>query len=230
MPKRDNLAQEDNNKDSALRFPPDTAHGYGAPRAYAEDLHKSQSAKDAALLEGLRQNRPEACAALYDRFAPGIHRFAALRLSGDSQTAEDLVIQTLADAVRDIRRFNPRKSTLSAWLYGIARRRVQAEIRRRTMLKAVPLWAQIPIENLPQASDGRDLASEVVGRLEAQRLIAVMSVGLSDIEMEALTLSCVDQLSAREIGRILGRSERAVHSLLHRARRKAKERLAQDEG
>jgi len=36
----------------------------------------------------------------------------------------------------------------------------------------------------------------------------------------------VDDLSVKEIGRILGRSEGAVESLLYRARHKARERLA----
>jgi len=42
-------------------------------------------------------------------------------------------------------------------------------------------------------------------------------------------LSCVEKLSAREIGQVIGRSERAVHSILHRARTKAREGLVGDE-
>ncbi len=57
-----------------------------------------------------------------------------------------------------------------------------------------------------------------------------MLVGvLSDLELEALILSGVQELSVREIGQILHRSEAAVHSLLHRAAEKARERWAQDE-
>ncbi len=184
---------------------------------------------DSALLEGLRQRTPEACVALYDRFAEGIFRFAALRLPEDTQTAEEVVVQTFADAVRDIGRFNPKQSNLSAWLFGIARRRIQAEIRIRKRLKSVPLAAQIPLEQVAEAASQGDFATGVTERLVAKQKVAVLTEVLTETEMEALTLQSVEELSAREIGRIMGRSERAVHSLLHRARQKARERLAEDE-
>ncbi|NIM04739.1 MAG: RNA polymerase subunit sigma-70, partial [Armatimonadetes bacterium] len=48
----------------------------------------------------------------------------------------EIVVQTMTDAIRDIARFNPKKSTLSSWLYGIARRRIQTEWRHSKRLKA----------------------------------------------------------------------------------------------
>ena len=191
------------------------------PHGRTEDL-------EAALVRRLREGAPEAHAALYDRFAPGLHRFAASRLHGDAQLAEDIVVQTFVDAVRNISRFDPRQSTLAAWLYGIARRQVQMERRRQGRLKSVPAAAQVPVDTVSEVADERDLASDLAARLDAQRQVAALSRVLSDLEMEALVLQCVDRFSAREIGQVVGRSERAVHSLLHRARRKARERLAQD--
>jgi len=184
--------------------------------------------RDACLLRGLREGAAEAHGQLYDRFAPGLHRFAASRLSGDAQLAEDIVVQTLVDAVRNISRFTPRKSTLAAWLYGVARRQIQGEVRRQRRLKSVPLGAQMSIDVVSEAPDERDMASDLAARLDAQRQVAALAGVLSDLEMEVLVLQCIDQLSAREIGQVVGRSERAVHSLLHRARRKARERLARD--
>jgi RNA polymerase sigma-70 factor (ECF subfamily) len=183
---------------------------------------------EAALVRGLRDGAAQASAELYDRFAPRIHRFAFSRLPGDPQTAEDIVVQTLVDAVRDINRFNPRKSTLSAWLYGIARRRIQGEVRRQTRLKSVPASAQIPLERVSETSAGGDIASALATRLDAQRQVAALASTLSVLEMEVLTLQSIDELSLKEIGQVIRRSERAVHSLLHRARQKARERLIRD--
>jgi RNA polymerase sigma-70 factor (ECF subfamily) len=182
---------------------------------------------EAALLRGLREAAPDACGQFYDRFAPRIQRFAVARFPRDPDSSEDVVVQTLVDAVRDIRRFNPRKSSLSAWLYGIARRRIQAEVRQRTRLKSVPASAQIPLEGASEISAGEDMASALAARLDAQRQIAALAGTLSDFEMDVLTLRSIDELSLKEIGQVVGRSERAVHSLLHRARQKARERLAQ---
>jgi len=185
--------------------------------------------RDAALLRGLRERAPDACAELYDRFAAKIQRFAASRLNADVQLAEDIVVQTMVDAVRDIARFDGRKSSLSAWLYGIARRRVQAEVRCQSRLKSVPAVAQVPLEEVSEQADGQDMASHLAARIDAQRKVAALASILSDSEMEVLILQSVDELSLKEIGQVMGRSERAVHSLLCRARQKARERLAQDE-
>ncbi len=38
------------------------------------------------------------------RYGRRLHRFIALRLRGDAATAEDLMVQTLVDAARNIRR------------------------------------------------------------------------------------------------------------------------------
>jgi len=191
-------------------------------------LQHAESA-DTALAAGLRDRRAEACSALYDRFASGLHRFAVLRLGGDALTAEDIVVETMVSAVRDIGRFDPRRASLAAWLYGIARRRVQMEIRSQRRHKSVPAEAQADLDAARGVSDGSDLATSASARLDAQRKAAALRDVLSDLEMEVLLLSCAEEMSAGEIGQAIGRSERAVHSILHRARQKARGRLVGDE-
>ena len=135
------------------------------------------------------------------------------------------MVQTLVDAVRNIRRYNPRKATFSAWLYGIARRQIRLAVRRRNRKKSIPPSAQVSLHSLSDiaapANPGDDLAS----RLHAKQQVALLAQSLSDLEMEVVTLQCVDELSVAEIGRILGRSQAAVESLLYRARQKARESL-----
>lgn len=189
----------------------------------------SEVEADQELLRGLREASPRACSLLYRRYAPGLHRFANTRLAGDSALAEEIVLQTLMDAVRNIRAFNPRKATFSAWLFGIARHNLADELRRQRRRKSVPRAAQMSIEVLPEAPDQADLADRVSARLDAQRQFTALAEVLSAVELEALILQHIDQLSLQEIGQVLGRSERAVQSLLHRARSKARERLEQDE-
>ena len=196
--------------------------------AEAAAQEREAASADAALVSGLRELVPAACGELYDRFAPGVHRFALSRL-GDVQSAEDVVVETMVDAVRDIGRFSPRKSSLSAWVYGIARRRVMLEIRRRKRLKSVPAEAQISADAIGEVGDRVDMAEGAASRLDARRKVDALKDALSEVEFEALVLSCVEELSAREVGHAIGRSERAVHSILHRAKKKARERLVSDE-
>ena len=179
---------------------------------------------DADLVHRLRLAAHAAYADFCRRFGPPLHGFAASRLSGDHDLAEDIMVQTLTTAVRNIRRFNPRKSTLLAWVHGIARRHIVAEQRRQTRRKSVPPSVQVPIHTMRDVPSGADMASDLAARVDAQRRIAELSHFLSDAEMEVLTLHWADELSAREIARVVGRSHRAVESLLHRARRKALEK------
>jgi RNA polymerase sigma-70 factor (ECF subfamily) len=182
-----------------------------------------------SLESALRNHLPDAYPRLYDRFAPGLRCFAAAWVAGDSQLAEDLVIETLVDVARDIGRFSPRRSTLAAWVYGIARRRIWAELRHRKRAKSVPASALVSLEALGEATDQHDLARETSARMDARRMVEQIAKRLSETEMEVLVLSCVDELSAREIGQIVRRSEGAVRVTLHRAKKKAREGMVNDE-
>ncbi len=184
--------------------------------------NRSDQQTSAVLLRSLREGSSGAWARLYDEFAPGIRRFAAIGLDGDAETAEDVVVETLARAARHIRQFLPGKASLSAWLYGIARQRVQEELRWRRRRKSVPPWAQVSFEDLAELSDSDDLGDRTAARLDAQRRLSELPDLLSDHEAELLTLSTIDHLPVREIGRIVGCSEQAAHSALHRARQKAR--------
>jgi RNA polymerase sigma-70 factor (ECF subfamily) len=181
------------------------------------------------LVWGLQRADPAAHAELCSRFGRRLHLFAARRLRGDPELAEDVMVATLADAVRNIGSYNPRKAVFSAWLFGIARRHVTAELRRQSRRKSVPASARISIEALPEQHATGDVAEDTAARMEAKRQVATLREHLSEIEMEVLVLHCVDQLSLREIAQVVRRSERAIKSLLHRARRKARERLGADE-
>jgi len=197
--------------------------------AEAEMTAAAAGMSEDALVRGLREGAPEASSELCRRFAPTLHRFAAARLGWDTELAEDIAIQALADAVHKIRRFNPRKATLATWLYGIARRKIVAERRRQGRLKSAPASARVPLDDVVDMPLEDDAAERLPGRVDAQRQVAEVAAVLSDIEFEVLALNCIDELSAREVGQIIGRSERAIHSLLHRARSKARERLTKDE-
>lgn len=180
---------------------------------------------DGALAQRLREHPAETCEELYSRFASGMYWFILVQLRGDTETAKDLVVETLADAVRDIGRFDARRATLSAWLHGIARRRVHMELHRRNRHKSVPAALQVSTDVVRESSNGQDIASVTVARVDAQRQVAGLAHVLSDLEMAALVLSYVEEFSVREIGRMIGRSERAVDSILHRAKRKARDKL-----
>ncbi len=180
---------------------------------------------DAELRSRVERGDEEAYADLWRRFGPAIRRFAMARLGSDSELAEEVMVQSLAAAVRSVRSFDPHRSSLSTWIYGIARRVIQGELRAQQRRKSVPASMQVTAEaGLDVPAEG-DLATDAASRLEARRKVALLVDELSDAEMEVLVLHFVEEFSLKEIARIVGRSPRAVHSLLHRAKQKARERL-----
>lgn len=195
----------------------------GAEDARVQPL--SDADADGNLARRLLQGDAAAHAYLYQRFGASLHRFAASRLGGDQELAEDIMVQTLVDAVRNIRRFNPRKSDLSAWLHGIARHRIQREQRGRRRRKSVPASAQVSFDAMPDTAAAGDTDGDLAARLDASQRVAELAQLLSPVEMEVLVLRCVGEFSIKEIAQIVRRSERAAETLLYRAKQKAREGL-----
>jgi RNA polymerase sigma-70 factor (ECF subfamily) len=177
----------------------------------------------------LQQADGAAYADLCGLFVATLHRYAASLLGGDEELAADVVVETMAEAARDIRRFDPRRASLSAWLHGIARRHVLEEQRRLRRSRSVPAAIQLPLMAAMDATDGGRLEEETAARLDAKRQMARLSAALSCSELEVLLLHWVSGFTVREIGRMMGRSGRAVESIIHRARAKARECLGNDE-
>lgn len=177
----------------------------------------------------LRADDPGAYEELCDRFGAALHGFASQRLAGDGESAEEVMMQTLTDAVRNVGRYDPRRSSLSAWVYGIARRKIQGERRRLLRRKSVPTSARTSMEAAAEVRSGEDVAEKVAAQLDAQRRVAELSQVLSDAEMEILLLHFADGFSVKEVGWIVGRSAKAADSLLHRAVRKAREELVKSD-
>ena len=180
------------------------------------------------LVQGLREADPAAHQEFCAHYGRRLHRFIALQLRGDASTAEELMVQTLVEAVRHIGRFDPRKASFLAWLFGIARRQVLGELRQQRRRKSVPESAQVPLASLAEEAHAADPTEPLAGQIAAQQQVARLRETLSPMEMEVLLLHGLQGLSVREIGHVVGRSERAINSLLHRARQRARERLGED--
>jgi RNA polymerase sigma-70 factor (ECF subfamily) len=197
------------------------AEAIGAAREEAEQVDR--------LVRGLRAGDPAAHADLCARFGRRLHRYL-VALLGPRSDAEDLMVQALVEAARHIGRFDPRKATFTAWLFGIARRQARLELRRQRRRKSVPDGVQAPLDSLAEQPAPGDLAEATAARLQAERQVGKLAGYLSDPEMEVLVLRCCHELSIQEIAHVLDRSERAIDSLLDRAKRKARGRLAEDAG
>jgi RNA polymerase sigma-70 factor (ECF subfamily) len=136
--------------------------------------------------------------------------------------AED-VVQDAFVRVMEHRRSLTEVRDMRVWLVRIAWNLAIDRKRRRRPEPMNELFA----EHLAATSVPADKALA-----EAERMKAVLREleRLPKAERHALLLSSVDELSAAEMARVLGRSESAVRALLFRARTRLRERLEKGDG
>ncbi|MGW6735903.1 RNA polymerase sigma factor [Streptomyces sp. NPDC055013] len=188
--------------------------GIGTARADAES--------DASVIARSR-DEPEAFAALFDRHADAVHRYAARRLGGE--VADDLVAETFTTAFQQRHRYDPARGAgadARPWLFGIATNLVgrhrRAEARRFKAMARVPALAD---HDEPLADRAAD---RVVARAVRRELAAAL-VALPARHRDVLLLVAWGDLSYGEAAQALGIAVGTVRSRLHRARSKLREAL-----
>ena len=139
--------------------------------------------------------------------------------------AEELVQKTVFDAVRGRGSYKPTKGSGEEWIFGIARNNIRLEMRRRASRPSVDGDIRSYVETI----DSEPLPDEVLERKETAAVVKAALAGLTSKEQNVLRAKYIEGLSARDISRRLGITEKAVHSLLYRARislRRELERMA----
>ncbi len=155
---------------------------------------------------------------LYRDQGRAILAYALRRVEGPEDAA-DVVAETFLVAWRRLDEV-PNDARARLWLFGVARRvianRHRAE-RRRTRLG----------ERLAEALR-TDLSTQPAPAGEAAELLRAMA-GLGDDDRELLLLVSWEELSPGEAAKVLGISSLAARSRLHRARRRLRALLEQEE-
>lgn len=132
---------------------------------------------------------------IYRRHAQTVYKFLLSRC-GDPDLAEDLTQETFYQAVRSIDRFDG-SCKLSVWLCQIAKHLWYQHLRKQKREVPLPEEADLPI---PSAEEG---LLEQEGRLELLRQIHA----LPEVQREVVYLRAFGNLSFREIGDVLGKTE-----------------------
>lgn len=164
---------------------------------------------------------PEAFDKLYRDHVDLVYRYA-YRLCGDMESANDLVQETFLNAFRGMNAFRG-DAQVSTWLYTIASR---AAMRLRRKRKGAP-ERELSLEEFIPTSDGEfRLQIPIEGltpeqALENKELREALDHAINKLPKKyriALVLRDMEGLSAKGVSGIMGLSERAVKSRLHRAR------------
>ena len=152
-----------------------------------------------------------------ERHLDDVHAYLVY-LTRDRELAEDLTAETFERALRQWRRFDPRRGSARTWLCQLARTTAldhfRAEERRRRREGAYAA------DRAAEAQDG------VFGGLapELERALAALSAG----EREVIALRVLLDLDVETAARVLGVSPTACTTRLSRALKKLEERMRAD--
>ena len=150
--------------------------------------------------------------ALYRDARDDVFAYAAT-LMRDRAAAEDVTAMAFERAYKKRSRFNARRGSPRAWLFGIARNAALDELRQRKRAAT----AELPG---PLEEPAPDEAAELAIQRDAVR-VALSKLPAKDREVIALKYHA--DLSNAEIGEVLGVSATNAGTLLHRAMTKLRE-------
>jgi len=172
--------------------------------------------KDAALLTAASNGDADSFAAFFRRHVSPVTLYGVRRCS-DPDDVADLVAETFLVALQASGRYVAETDTALPWLFGIARRVLAKQRRRRAGARRL----------LVKATNAHLLftASEedaVAAAIDAARQAPLLEAGLATLsasEREVLELVAYDGLTPSEVAAMLNLSPNAARLRLSRARR-----------
>ena len=166
-------------------------------------------------VSALRRLDQQAWAETYDRYVTATYAFIAHLVAGDRILAEELHQETWMTAMSAIDQFATEQGEFRAWLFGIARRRVALHFRR----SHVRATSQILDEADGELFDNDQLLpADIMESVERADAVRAALTELDEPARDVLVNKYVDSLSVAEIADRIGKSPKAVESMLTRAR------------
>ena len=176
---------------------------------------------DDVLLSRIAMGAGDALAVLFRRRQADVYRFA-LHMSGAVAVAEDVTQDVFLIVMRDAGRYEPGRSTVAAWLCGIARNCVRQRLERDGR------W-----ESLDKDAPGDDsqavLLPDPLGELTRSERVAMLRRAVFALPVryrEVVVLCDLEELTYAEAADALGCAIGTVRSRLHRARTMLSARMA----
>jgi RNA polymerase sigma-70 factor (ECF subfamily) len=187
--------------------------------------------RDAALLDALRKESPEATEMLVDTYGDRVYRLT-YRITGSNEDAEEAAQDALWTAARKIQTFKG-DSAFGSWLYRIAANAAYQKLRtRKAKAREVALDDVLPSLD----DDGRhfepmdDWSNRVDQKALQGELRSILEDAIDALPPDyrtALVLHDVEGLSNPDIAEALGISLPAVKSRVHRSRLFVRKRLSE---
>jgi RNA polymerase sigma-70 factor (ECF subfamily) len=186
---------------------------------------------DLSCIERYRAGDVAAFDAIFRKYHGRI-RALCRRYVGDGQAAEDMVQETFYNVLKAIDRIDP-DFNFSAWIHRIAVNLCHDELRRRDRAQTHVEQPGMAVEAAVLRVADDDRAGDPEQALELTHLRSVVwevAKRLPERQRMVITLRELQGLSYASIATVMGISQSAVETLLHRARKRFKDEYLAVEG
>ena len=143
-------------------------------------------------------------ASLYEEYYGKIANYAYAK-TGDRAGAQDIAGEVFLKALKSLKSYKEKGIPMQVWLFKIARNLIVDHYRKAAKSRIVP------IENI-EIVDNTNPADEVEKRANFARVTEVME-HLTDEQREVIKLRFLSELTSKEVGTIMGKSDGAVREM-----------------
>jgi RNA polymerase sigma-70 factor (ECF subfamily) len=184
------------------------------------DSRNSDILENEDILVRHSQEDPAAFGPIFDYYAPRVYRYALHRI-GNVRDAEDVTSRTFTDALQGLGRYRTKRhGSFGGWLFTIARRRCVDHFR---------VSNPFPLASFNLIDKAAGPLAVAITREEQSRLEEILK-SLKENEQELLRLRFAAELTYRQIGEILGKTEGAAKMSLVRLIKKMRDLWERDDG
>ncbi len=168
-----------------------------------------------SLITALKGRDRSAWSGAVDRHLHEVYGFVFHLVGGDRGLAEDLNQEIWLEALDGIDTCDAARGSFRNWLFGIARKRVALHYRRR-VLAGNPTSLSDQFGETAELGDVAALPQDVLEQVERGSAVRAAMLLLPDDRREALMGKYVQGFSVETIARRMGKTAKAVESLLSR--------------
>ena len=172
--------------------------------------------RDDALLRRSAKGDESAFAEIYRRHQASVYRFA-LRMTGNSWAAEEIVQDVFMTVVREPKKYDAERGTLGAFLYGVARNRIMKHLERAPRHLSLDEKGDAAQENYVQLHEQMTPARWAELRERREQVRAAVRELPTEFR-ETVVLCELDEMSYEDAARTLDCPVGTIRSRLHRGR------------
>src|SRR5712692_2649261 len=180
------------------------------------EMSITEQERDDDLLRRAAKGDEEAFTLLYRRHQAAMYRFA-LRMTGNTWAAEEIVQDVFMTLMRDPKKYDATRGALGAFLYGVARNRVMKHLER------LPREISLEVKNEDGTGSGivlRDASTPamLLEKRERRQQVRTAVLELPAEFREAVVLCELEEMSYEEAAQMAGCPIGTIRSRLHRGR------------